>query len=254
MLFNEILAALTLVTFLMWLVDLVWLRRRRRAAGIERSNPILDFGVGLFPVILFVFVVRSFVVEPFRIPSGSMIPTLHVGDFILVNRFSYGLRCPIGECRLLGDGTPKRGDVMVFMFPGSGPDKGEDFIKRVIGLPGDHITYVDKHLTIDGHALTYKPDGFYTVNGVEYKRELETINGDTHSILINPNIPPRNFQYTVPPDSYFVMGDNRDNSYDSRYWGPVPDKDLKGHAFLIWMNWNAKAFRPDFSRVGDIIH
>ncbi|MDN5872808.1 MAG: signal peptidase I [Sinobacteraceae bacterium] len=254
MLFNQVIAAVTLLTFLMWLADRVWLRRRRLARGDEHVNPILDFGAGLFPVILFVFLVRSFVAEPFRIPSGSMIPTLHIGDFILVNKFAYGLRCPVGECRLLGSGTPDRGDVMVFKYPGGGPDAGEDFIKRVIGVPGDHILYIDKHLTINGHALKYQPDGTYKTPTGVYKRELETINDVTHSILVNPNVPPQDFRYTVPPNSYFVMGDNRDNSYDSRYWGPVPDKDLKGHAFLVWMNWNADKFRPDFARIGTVLH
>ncbi|HEX7381320.1 MAG TPA: signal peptidase I [Nevskiaceae bacterium] len=255
MLFNQILAALTALTLLMWLVRRFWLRRAAAAAGGRGLWAALDFGAGLFPVILFVFVVRSFVVEPFRIPSGSMYPTLHIGDFILVNRWDYGLRCPVGECRLVGDGTPHRGDVIVFKFPGNGPDKGEDFIKRVIGLPGDHIRYVDKRLWINGKEVPERPDGFYvTPNGGDYERFEETIGGVTHGILINPNVPPQDFSYTVPPDSYFVMGDNRDNSYDSRYWGPVPDKDLKGRAFFIWMNWDAAKFRPDWHRIGDVIH
>lgn len=254
MLFNTILASATAVTFLMWLIDRLWLRKRRQAAGKAHPNAILDFGIGLFPVILFVFVVRSFVAEPFRIPSGSMIPTLHVGDFILVNKFSYGLRCPVGDCRLLGSGTPKRGDVVVFMFPGSGPDRGEDFIKRVIGLPGDHVAYVNKVLTINGTPAPLSDISTVETAHGEYQRAEETLGGVKHAIFINPQVPPQDFEYTVPPDSYFVMGDNRDDSYDSRYWGPVPDRNLKGHAFLIWMNWNAAKFRPDFGRIGEIIH
>ncbi|TAM11247.1 MAG: signal peptidase I [Nevskiaceae bacterium] len=254
MLFNAILASATAITFLMWLVDRLWLRKRRHAAGKEHPNAILDFGIGLFPVILFVFLVRSFVAEPFRIPSGSMIPTLHIGDFILVSKFSYGLRCPVGDCRLLGSGMPQRGDVVVFRFPGSGPDRGEDFIKRVIGLPGDHVTYVDKVLSVNGTPVTLADATAVATAHGEYQRVEETLDGVRHAILVNPDVAPQDFEYTVPPGSYFVMGDNRDNSYDSRYWGTVPDKDLKGRAFLIWMNWNAEKFRPDFGRIGEIIH
>lgn len=254
MLFNEILFAATIITGLVWLLDRLWLRRRR---GESQPNSIIDFCVSLAPVILVVFVVRSFVVEPFRIPSGSMIPTLHIGDFILVDKFAYGLRCPVGNCRLLGDGTPKRGDVVVFTYPGTSPDdpnRGEDFIKRIVGVPGDHITYVDKVLSVNGKRVKIVDDGTYPMKDGLYNRELETINGVTHSIIVNANVAPRDFEFDVPAGQYFVMGDNRDGSYDSRYWGTVPDANLRGRAFFIWMSWVESKFRPDFSRIGIVIH
>lgn len=255
--FNAILSLATAITGIVWLLEYLWLRRRR--AENTKPNGVTDFCVSLFPVILLVFIVRSFVVEPFRIPSGSMIPTLHVGDFILVDKFSYGLRCPVGDCRLIGDGVPHRGDVVVFTYPGNpnlahDPNLGEDFIKRIVGVPGDHISYVDKHLIINGKPLKYQPDGTYLLHGIDYRREIETIGGVRHSIIVNPNQPPQDFQYTVPPGRYFVMGDNRDNSYDSRYWGTVPDGDLRGRAFFIWMSWNETSFRPVFKRFGLVIH
>ena len=255
MLFNEILVLVTEVTGVIWLFDKVWLRRHRPTG--KQVNWAVDFCTSLFPVIFLVFIIRSFIVEPFRIPSGSMIPTLHVGDFILVDRFAYGLRCPIGNCVLLGDGKPRRGAVVVFAYPGTSPgdpDRGEDFIKRIVGIPGDHIRYVNKVLTINGKRAAIQPGGNYPVRGVEYQRERETLGGVRHSIIINPNRPPHNFEYTVPPGQYFVMGDNRDNSYDSRYWGTVPYANLRGRAFLIWFSWNEAKFRPDFARVGLVIH
>lgn len=255
MLFNEILTLATLVTGIVWALDWFWLRRKRAEAA--KPNAVLDFCVSLFPVIFLVFVVRSFVVEPFRIPSGSMIPTLHVGDFILVDKFSYGLRCPVGNCRLIGDGTPHRGDVAVFAYPGTAaddPNRGEDFIKRIVGIPGDHITYVDKVLSVNGTPVRIQPDGDYPMKDGDYKRELETLSGVTHSIILNPDHPPQDFAYTVPQGQYFAMGDNRDGSYDSRYWGTVPDANLRGRAFFIWMSWNEARFRPDFARIGLVIH
>lgn len=255
MLFNDVLFFATLATGIIWILDRLWLRRHRPSG--RRSNWALEICVSLFPVIFLVFLVRSFVIEPFRIPSGSMIPTLDVGDFILVNRFSYGLRCPIGHCVLVDTGKPKVGDVAVFAYPGTSPgdpDRGEDFIKRVVGVPGDHIRYGDKVLYINGKRAKVQPDGIYPLRGVDYKEEIETLDGVRHKILVNPNLPARDFSYTVPPGQYFVMGDNRDNSYDSRYWGTVPFKDFVGRAFFIWFSWDARKFRPDFSRFGLVIH
>jgi len=210
-------------------------------------------------VIFAVFMLRSFVVEPFRIPSGSMIPTLHVGDFILVNKFSYGLRCPVGSCKLIATGEPKRGDVVVFRFPGSSPEdpaRGTDFIKRLIGVPGDHVHYEDKTLTVNGDTVKLGPDGLYDGDfeggGV---RQLmhEDFSGIHHDIIVNPQRPAESFDYTVPPGEYFMMGDNRDGSYDSRYWGPVPDANLRGRAFLIWMSWDFPHWHPVLSRIGTVI-
>lgn len=255
--FNLVLTLATAITGLVWLTDRLWWRRRRDRD--TKPNGIIEFCVSLFPVILIVFVVRSFIVEPFRIPSGSMIPTLHVGDFILVDKFAYGLRCPVGDCRLIGDGKPHRGDVVVFHYPGNprlqhDPDLGEDFIKRVVGLPGDHITYIDKVLSINGKPAKVQPDGRYQTKQGDFKREIEDLSGVKHSILIDPNDPPQDFSFTVPPGRYFVMGDNRDESYDSRYWGTVPDKDLVGKAFFVWMSWNETDLHPVWKRFGMIIH
>lgn len=255
MLFNEILSVATLITVAVWLLDRLWLRRRRAADA--KPSAIIDFCISLAPVIFVVFIVRSFIVEPFRIPSGSMIPTLHVGDFILVDKFAYGLRCPVGNCRLVGSGTPRRGDVVVFTYPGtspSDPDRGEDFIKRVVGIPGDHISYVNKVLSVNGKPVTIQPDGDYAMKDGMYHREIEDLGGVHHSIVVNPDSPPRDFEFDVPAGQYFVMGDNRDGSYDSRYWGTVPDADLRGRAFFIWMSWEEARFRPDFARIGMIIH
>jgi signal peptidase I len=248
--FAWILTILSAVTGIVWLLDVLVLRSRRRArlGPEEEDKPgvIVDFCVSFFPVIFAVFLIRSFVVEPFRIPSGSMIPTLHIGDFILVNKFEYGLRCPVGYCKFLDIGEPHRGDVVVFRYP---RDPSTDFIKRLIGLPGDHIHYENKTLTVNGKVAPLQPEGAYVTEGV---RQLfqEDLLGVRHDIILDPERLPQTFDYDVPPGQYFMMGDNRDGSYDSRYWGTVPEKDLKGRAFLIWMSWDAERFRPDFSRVG----
>ncbi len=248
--FNLILTVLTAVTGAFWLLDKFWLAERRKAAGgPAHPGPIFEFFRGLFPVIAAVFVVRSFLFEPFRIPSGSMIPTLHIGDFILVNKFGYGLRCPIGDCKLVAIGEPKRGDVVVFKWP---KDERMDFIKRVVGLPGDHIRYVDKVLTVNDEPMPVEAGGLYAENGI-IERNSETLSGVHHDILVNPDAPARDFEVTVPAGEYFMMGDNRDGSNDSRYWGTVPEKNLKGRATMIWMSWNGEKLRPELSRVGRLI-
>ncbi len=256
--FNLILTALTVITGVAWLLDKFWLAKRRKAAHGEDAQPgaVFEFFRGLFPVIVAVFVVRSFLFEPFRIPSGSMIPTLHVGDFILVNKFSYGLRCPVGSCKLVDTGEPKRGDVVVFKYP---KDPSQDFIKRVIGTPGDQIRYAGKVLTVNGQTVALTgPDAYvYTdergqVHDTE--RSVEDFGGVKHEILMEPESPPRDFEFTVPAGQYFMMGDNRDGSSDSRYWGTVPEANLKGRATVIWMSWNGAKLRPEFSRIGRLIH
>jgi signal peptidase I, bacterial type len=260
MLFNQILFWLTVATALFWLAERFWLRPARRRNAIDGQsagpNALIDFFASLFPVILVVFLVRSFVAEPFRIPSGSMIPTLHVGDFVLVNKFEYGLRCPIGTCKLLPIGEPHVGNVVVFRFPSNDPSNAnydEDFIKRIIGVPGDHIVYQDKQLWIDGKHIPLKLDGPYPADP-DYNLYTEYLPGNTHKILLNPDVPPKNVDLVVPPHKYFVMGDNRDDSYDSRYWGFVPESAFKGRAFFIWMSWDEQRFRPVLSRIGMVIH
>lgn len=247
--FASILFVLTLFTGTLWALDRFWLERRRKAAagGGEpaKANWLVDFGRQFFPVIVAVFLLRSFLVEPFRIPSGSMIPTLRVGDFILVNRFAYGLRCPIGDCKLLALGEPKRGEVIVFRYP---VDPRQDFIKRVVGLPGDTVRYVGKELTINGERMAQQSIGPFM--GRLDMEATESLSGTPHHILTNPDRPAQDFEFTVPAGQYFMMGDNRDGSSDSRFWGTVPEAYLKGRAFFVWMSWDSEAMRPVWSRIG----
>jgi signal peptidase I len=214
----------------------------------------LDWTAGLFPVILAVFVLRSFLFEPFKIPSGSMIPTLWVGDLILVNKFHYGVRLPVINTKLTEGTPPARGDVMVFRYP---PKPSLDYIKRVVGLPGDEVAYLNKKLTINGQPLSKEAQAdFFEEDAMRYFKQFEEKLGDhTHKLLNDDERPAfvpgaedfvfkQNCNYTVegvtckvPAGMYFMMGDNRDNSLDSRYWGFVPDKNIVGKAFVVWMNF-----------------
>ena len=214
----------------------------------------LDWTAGLFPVILVVFVLRSFLFEPFKIPSGSMIPTLLIGDLILVNKFTYGIRLPVVNTKITEGNAPQRGDVMVFRYP---PQPSVDYIKRVVGVPGDEVAYLNKRLTINGKevATTAQPD-FFDESTMRYFKQFEEVLGEKpHRVLNNPDAPAfvqgaANFPYRdncrysvegvvckVPQGHYFMMGDNRDNSLDSRYWGFVPDQNIVGKAFFVWMNF-----------------
>ena len=222
----------------------------------------LDWTAGLFPVILAVFLLRSFLFEPFKIPSGSMIPTLHVGDLILVNKFVYGIRLPVINTKITEGHGPQRGDVMVFRYP---PQPSLDYIKRVVGLPGDQVAYLNKRLTINGKPVptTPLPEYFDDDSMRYYKQYQEVLGTHTHRLLNDDDRPAfvpgvedfpnrQNCQYSVegvvckvPPGEYFMMGDNRDNSLDSRYWGFVPDANIVGKAFFIWMNFgNLKRIGP----------
>ncbi|OGS91871.1 MAG: signal peptidase I [Gallionellales bacterium GWA2_60_18] len=254
--FALILFSLLLVTGSVWLLDRFVLARRR---GNEAAEPWwVEYAKSFFPVILAVFLIRSFLVEPFKIPSGSMIPTLQVGDFILVNKFTYGIRLPVVGKKLVQMNDPQRGDVMVFHYP---ENPSIDYIKRVVALPGDIVEYRNKRLRINGVEQPARPDGEYNyveqgLNFVHTLKHIETLDGREHSILTNPDratlyldsvaeFPGReNCVYgdemvrcRVPDGYYFTMGDNRDNSRDSRYWGFVPDNQIVGKAFLIWMNF-----------------
>ena len=214
----------------------------------------LDWTAGLFPVIVVVFVLRSFLFEPFKIPSGSMIPTLQIGDLILVNKFHYGIRLPMANTKLTA-GTPvARGDVMVFRYP---PKPTVDYIKRVVGIPGDEIAYLNKKLTVNGQPVASEalPDYFDDSTMRYFRHEREQLPGRTHEIIVDNERPAfipgadefpmrENCRYSVegvvckvPEGHYFMMGDNRDNSLDSRYWGFVPDKNIVGKAFFVWMNF-----------------
>ncbi|KVH64607.1 signal peptidase I [Burkholderia cepacia] len=292
--FALILFVLVILTGVAWVLDkLVFLPQRRKAAdsAIEEfdrqqsridkrfadENAVqtrsklrdeklrqpwwLEYTASFFPVILAVFVVRSFVVEPFKIPSGSMVPTLLVGDFILVNKFEYGLRLPVTNTKITQGSPLSRGDVVVFRYP---KDESVDYIKRVIGLPGDTVAYQDKQLTINGQPVPETPlPDFFDDERQNYAKQFEeTIGNKKNAILNNPTVPPfvmgaydypfrdnctynsRGVICKVPPGHYFMMGDNRDNSADSRYWGFVPDQNIVGRAFFIWMNFS------DLKRIG----
>jgi len=221
----------------------------------------LDWTAGLFPVIISVFFLRSFIVEPFKIPSGSMIPTLLVGDLILVNKFHYGLRLPVLNTKITEGEKPQRGDVMVFRYP---PRPSQDYIKRVVGLPGDTVAYLNKRLTINGQAVrTETVPEFFDEDAMRYFKQFEEKLGAQSHRLLNDEQRPAYVQGTdkffgyegcdytiegvtckVPEGHYFMMGDNRDNSMDSRYWGFVPEKNIVGKAFFVWMNFG------NFKRVG----
>ncbi len=271
--FNLILTVLTVFTGLVWAWDRFSAapKRVRRTAetGLpQKQGALAEFFGGLFPVIATVFVVRSFLYEPFRIPSGSMIPTLHVGDFILVNKFAYGLRCPVGSCKIADFGGPARGDVVVFIYPATDsrdPNYGNDFIKRLIGMPGDRVQYANKRLTVNGIEAPLREATNQNDARVGEVRAHETFGPVEHDILIRPDrisdpfscpfVQPNgdNFDFTVPAGHYFMMGDNRDGSNDSRCWGTVPEANLKGRADLIWMSWDHAAVRPVLSRIGTVI-
>ncbi|MBX2867159.1 MAG: signal peptidase I [Acidiferrobacterales bacterium] len=223
----------------------------------QSNQPILvEYARALFPVILIVFVLRSFIVEPFRIPSGSMLPSLHIGDFILVNKFSYGIRLPVLHKKVASLGDPERGDVMVFRFP---RDPKLNYIKRVIGIPGDTLTYRNKQLFINGEEANLEADGEFAYQQIEMRgrtaRQLqETFEEGTHSILIDDSNPAIDMQVTVPEGQYFVMGDNRDHSNDSRYWRFVPEENIVGKAFFIWFSWkSATGGGVNWGRIGETI-
>jgi signal peptidase I len=214
----------------------------------------LDWTAGLFPVIIAVFLLRSFLFEPFKIPSGSMIPTLLINDLILVNKFHYGVRLPVINTKILDNNSPQRGDVMVFRYP---PKPSLDYIKRVVGIPGDEVAYLNKQLTINGKLVPKTPlPDYFDPESMRYSKQFqEMLGGKTHRILNDDDRPAfipgvedfpfkDNCRYNsqgvvckVPAGQYFMMGDNRDNSLDSRYWGFVPEQNIVGKAFFVWMNF-----------------
>jgi signal peptidase I len=258
--FELFLFFIVVVSAALWLVDLSVFRKRR---GHDAKDPWwVEFGASLFPVFLIVFALRSFIAEPFKIPSGSMIPTLLVGDFILVNKFTYGIRLPVIHKKIIDLNTPQRGDVMVFRYP---EDPSLDYIKRVVGIPGDKVSYQNKRLTINGKLLEkQRIDDYLHPERLYYSRQfVEKIDDVEYRVLNDQDAPaftPNVSQFphqenclynnsgvicTVPEGHYFMMGDNRDNSQDSRFWGFVPDENIVGKAFFIWLN-----FSDPFKRIG----
>lgn len=272
--FPLILVILVFGSGLIWMLDAIFLApgRRRVIGGLQGQYPqwdregspealkyqagvaqgaaepvVVEYAKSFFPVLFVVFVLRSFLVEPFQIPSSSMVPTLQVGDYILVNKYTYGIRLPVLRTRVLALNEPQRGDVMVF-FP---PHMNDTyFIKRVVGLPGDTVTYRNKQLLVNGQqveseALAQFPDG-----RSRYSVGLESLGEADHLMQVDDMRPARDFSVVVKPGHYFMMGDNRDNSSDSRIWGQVPEKDIVGKAFAVWMHWDSLLSIPSFSRVG----
>lgn len=253
--FSFFLFSATVVTGIIWGGYLYYLKRTN-TDYVEANEPlIVEYARSFFPVVLIVFILRSFIAEPFRIPSGSMMPTLLIGDFILVTKFTYGIRIPVINKKIIQMNEPARGDAVVFRYP---KNPSVDYIKRVIGLPGDHIIYKDKKLTINGKLMKQVSLGRYqgigqgkTMTGSEIL--TEDLNPVEHDILINHNAPNIKGTFIVPKGHYFVMGDNRDNSNDSRYWGTVPEENLVGKAFFIWMNWDWENTGVGFNRIGTVI-
>ncbi|NOX27778.1 MAG: signal peptidase I [Gammaproteobacteria bacterium] len=263
--FAAIMLSVLLVSGAIWAFDLVGAGRKRWAlykkVESEQREPsdnetellkepiLIDYARSIFSVILIVFIVRSFIFEPFRIPSGSMMPTLVNGDFILVNKFDYGIRIPVINKKIIDLGSPERGDVVVFRYP---DEPHIDYIKRVVGLPGDEIHYEDKRVYVNGEPVGLETIGDYPgwSDTNEMKGALvlkESLGEIEHEILLDDRRRSQLDTFKVPAGEYFVMGDNRDHSNDSRFWGYVPDENLVGRAFFIWMNFSS------FSRVGNSI-
>lgn len=264
--FALILFVLLVVTGVLYAIDVAKFRKLRAPGAPE---PLwVEWGAGFFPVILVVFILRSFLFEPFKIPSGSMIPTLLVGDFILVNKFAYGVRLPVINKKIIDIADPQRGDVMVFRYP---EDPSLDYIKRVVGVPGDTINYQNKRLTINGEPLAIeKLEDYQHVERLYFSEQYAEKLGQVQHKLLNDHDAPaftpdvsqfpfrENCSYnatgmtcTVPPGHYFMMGDNRDNSRDSRAWGFVPEENIVGKAFFVWLHMDS-LIPPkfDFSRIG----
>ena len=257
--FSLILVTLVVVSGFLSLVDLMIFapKRNRRVitSGVPPKMPLVfEYARSFFPILLFVLLLRSFLVEPYRIPSGSLEPTLQVGDFILVNKYTYGLRWPVLNQKFVKVNEPVIGDIVVFRYP---PNKSVDFIKRFIGRPGDHIHYENKVLTINGTVapqtfVEYTTDTDGKGNVWQVEKRLENLNGIKHEILVRPDVPASSTVYdvVVPEGYYFAMGDNRDSSYDSRAWGFVPEQNIVGKAMRIWFSWDWLSHGVRWQRIG----
>ncbi len=281
--FAIILVILTVASGVVSLIDILFFAKARKQkvmqqegfAGLNKKAKkerlkaplVADYARSLFPVFLIVFFVRSFVVEPFRVPSGSMLPTIQLNEFLLINKFDYGIRLPVIDKLIIPIGTPQRGDVVVFHYP---VFTGVDYIKTVVGLPGDKISYVNKELYINGQLApkkwidnTIEPANSNlvgidptegAVSATMVKQYQQTLGKTVHTINNSPIASAFDFKdVVVPPGEYFVMGDNRDNSDDSRFWGFVSDKDLVGKAFMVWMSWDSTTDSVRWNRLGTML-
>jgi signal peptidase I len=255
--FELILFYLVIISGVIALIDIIFLAKKRKQKQISKLPMLIDYAWSFFPVLLIVFLLRSFLFEPFRIPSGSLQPSLLIGDFILVNKYDYGVRLPIVHTKIWNVGEPKRGDIFVFRWP---PNPSVLFIKRVIGIPGDHISYVNKILTINGQRMSQE----YEKNTTDYNEygnafdvieKNEDLMGLKHYIYQLANDPGVDFNdIVVPPHMYFAMGDNRDNSADSRTFGFVPEQNIVGKAVASWMSWDPLNHTIRWNRIGKLVH
>lgn len=251
--FALILTVVTLVAGLICLLDKVIFKQHQKfiasanTAKPYKENIVIEYAYSFFPVLAVVWVLRSFLFEPFTIPSGSMLPTLEVGDYILVNKYNYGLRLPVVGTEIVPVGKPQRGDVMVFKFP---PKPSMNFIKRVVGLPGDKINFANDTLYINGEVVERKLLSQEPEVAPWQQYFNETIDGKSHTIRQEVGRYPagKSWGYTVPAGHYFMMGDNRDNSNDSRFWGFVPEKLIVGKAVYIWTHKEPGLHLPSFHR------
>lgn len=247
----------TLLTGMVVLLDRLVFAKRRIARGVEEPGWLIDLSRSVFPVLLIVLFIRSFLIQPYRVPTGSLEPTVLPGDFIFVNQFAYGVRLPLVRRKIMEYGEPHRGDIVLFYWP---PDPSEIYVKRVVGLPGDHIAYHNKTLFVNGKKAEQE------LIGKAYAQETETVDvpviqkkenllGKVHDIFVSPDTSGvQDFEKDVPAGHYFMMGDNRDASYDSRYWGLVEERYLIGKALVIWMSWDSKHFGVRWHRLGKLLH
>lgn len=256
--FPFILVCLTAVSGVIWLLDVLFFARKRQpvftADGKLKYPLLVDYARSFFPVLLIVLLIRSFLFQPFRVPTGSLEPTVVPGDFLFVNMFNYGLRLPVWNTKILNVSEPKRGDIMLFRWP---VNQHWDFVKRVIGVPGDRISYINKVLYVNGVEAKQTPIGEATdsddshLNSWPVKVVEEDLNGIKHKIFIRPDRPAEDFKdLVVPPGHYFMMGDNRDSSNDSRYWGFVPNNNIIGKALYVWLSWDSVNHKVRWERFG----
>ena len=253
--FSFFLVISSLVTGLIWGGYVLFLKLSKIDPAMQKEPLLVEYAHSFFPIVFIVLLLRSFIAEPFRIPSGSMMPTLLIGDFILVNKFTFGIRLPVLNTKIVELNQPERGDIVVFRFP---KNPSIDYIKRIVGIPGDRVAYYDKKLTINGKPAKQVSQGQYlgvgqgiSMSGSDHM--LEDLIGVNHSILKRQGMPSVNGVFVIPEGQYFVMGDNRDNSHDSRYWGTVPEENLVGKAFFIWMSWDWQHKGIGLDRIGTIL-